>query len=117
MTDITPVVGYSTNDFYYTNPVFCQTLPSGEYKKYDATGNSLSNDPEKAYDGSETIVNDNACGANDFYGKKVQELSAQSHTTSSKYNDSLIVYNRELLRTVNYLAGIGALAVYMYMNR
>ena len=91
MSDITPVVGYSTNDFFYNNPDYCP-------KNNDKTTND-------------------ACSANQYYASQVVQLNNQSQTTSAKYNYSLIMYNRELLRTVNYLAGVGLLCGYLYMNR
>jgi hypothetical protein len=118
MTDDTsPLVGYSSNDFYYTNPEYCSKTDN-EYKQYSPSDhNILTSTPEKDYVSGNTITIQNACSANNYYATRIRQLDNQSQTTSAKYNYSLIVYNRELLRSVNYLAGIAALGVYMYFNR
>jgi hypothetical protein len=117
MPEPSSVVGYSSNDFYYTNPEYCQKTTNG-YQRYNPTTGKFEGIgiTENTYT-SGNITTQNACSANEYYSKQIQDLSNQSQTTSAKYNHSLIIYNRELLRTVNYLAGIGALGVYMYFNR
>lgn len=117
MTDTSNVVGYSSNDFFYTNTDYCSKIGT-DYQKYkDTNSNELTTDQiETSYQSGDTITVSNACTANEHYAEQIRELSKQKHTTSAKYNHSLIVYNRELLKTVNYLAGIGALGVYMYFS-
>jgi hypothetical protein len=117
MPDMYTVAGYSANDFYYTNSAYCSTWGTGYNKRTSYINDNLANQEESGYTGSGTIDYNNACNANKFYGDKIVEQNKESQTTSAKYNHSLIVYNRELLRTVNYLAGIGALAVYIYVTQ
>jgi len=116
MTDTSNVVGYSSNDFFYTNTDYCSKIGT-DYQKYkDDDSNEFTTDQTETPYKSGIVMVSNACSANEHYAKQIGELSKQKHTTSAKYNHSLIVYNRELLKTVNYLAGIGALVVYMYFS-
>jgi hypothetical protein len=117
MSDVSPVVGYSSNDFYYTNSDYC-VKQDGYYNQYEnVNSDKKSANQESAYNAGDPVKFENACNANEHYATKVSYLSKQTQTMTAKYNYSLVVYNRELLRTINYLAGIGALTVYLYFNR
>lgn len=126
MSDITPVVGYSTNDFFYSNPDYCPKDPKDQTKYRQHTSNTddtlkshTDNDYETEYtDKPNTPIDStNTCSANQYYATQLAQMNNQSQTTSAKYKYSLLMYNRELMRTVNYLAGVGLLFGYLYMNR
>ena len=121
-SDTTPVVGYSSNDFFYNNPTYCPKDPNDKNQYLQHTSDSDDTPTptgldEIPYAGSGDIDHTNACSANQYYAALLSKTSNQSQTTSAKYTYSLTVYNRELLRTVNYLAGVGLLFIYLYVNR
>ena len=80
--------GYSPNDFYYQNANICVKQANNEYV-------------------SDYSVE---CSRNESY-------SNQLHTSKTRYNQVLETYNQEILRTVNYVFGIGMLIGYIYVNR
>lgn len=89
------VSGYSTNDFVYTH-----IDPSGECNNY--TGNRSSN---------------TACYTNEINAKTLQRGQTESSTVQNKYNDTIMLYNRELIITVNMILGICGLIYYIYVNK
>jgi hypothetical protein len=89
-TDSPTIVGYSINDFYYENPSVCTS----------------------------TNVNTNAsaCHNNKTAGETLKQVANNSSSGVARYKHSLELYNQELLRTINYLAGIGMIGAYIYVN-
>ena len=117
MTDQNFVVGYSTNDFYYTKPDYCAKDSSGKYKQYSTmTSDGKTTTEESLGDSGYTNKITDLCMTNEHYGKQLTDLYGDAQTTSAKYDYSLVMYNRELLRMVNYLAGTAALFAYIYVN-
>lgn len=80
------IVGYSINDFYYENPSVC---PS---------------------------TDETACNNNKTAGEALKKVANSSSSGVARYKHSLELYNQELLRTINYLAGIGMIGAYIYVN-
>lgn len=89
-TDLPTIVGYSINDFYYENPGVC---------------NNKSSD---------LIITD--CSNNRIAGEALKQIANNSSSGVARYKHSLELYNQELLRTINYLAGIGMIGAYIYVN-
>jgi len=85
-TDLPTIVGYSINDFYYENPSFC---PDTTQKP---------------------------CSDNKKFGEQLKQIVNTSSSGVARYKHSLELYNQELLRTINYLAGIGMIGAYIYVN-
>jgi hypothetical protein len=80
------IVGYSINDFYYENPRVCPDTKTSPCKENKDEGEILK-----------TVANNSSSGV-------------------ARYKHSLELYNQELLRTINYLAGIGMIGAYIYVN-
>jgi len=110
------VVGYSTNDLYYTHPDYCVKNSSGQYTQYSGMTSNDKNSSSTAELDSHTNDQTDLCTTNEYYGKQLTDLYGDAQTTSAKYDYSLVMYNRELLRMVNYLAGTAALFAYIYVN-
>jgi hypothetical protein len=89
-TDSPTIVGYSINDFYYENPSVCP---------------STATDPLKS-----------VCNNNKDAGEALKKVANNSSSGVARYKHSLELYNQELLRTINYLAGIGMIGAYIYVN-
>jgi hypothetical protein len=89
------VTGYSTNDFFYTH-----IDDNGECKDY--TGENKSN---------------SVCYQNEIQAKSLQQRQIESSTVKNKYNDTMMLYNRELIITVNMILGVIALIYYIYVNK
>ena len=85
-TDLPTIVGYSINDFYYENPGICPDTTQGD------------------------------CANNKTAGEALKKVANNSSSGVARYKHSLELYNQELLRTVNYLAGIGMIGAYIYVN-
>jgi hypothetical protein len=100
------VIGYSSTDLFYENPAYCPKDAAGYIK-------------EKKCFPSETdcTIDKNPCTLNEYYGSQLQNNKKALDTGVARYNNTLDMYNRELLRTINYLAGIGMLAAYIYVNQ
>jgi hypothetical protein len=91
-----PIVsGYSTNDFFYTH-----IEAEGVCNKY--TGSNESN-PD--------------CYQNEMNAKKLERTQTETSTVQNKYNDTMMMYNRELIITVNMILGICGLIYYIYVNK
>lgn len=86
-TDSPTIVGYSINDFYYENPSVC----------------TKTNPPAP-------------CAPNKLAGETLKKVANNSSSGVARYKHSLELYNQELLRTINYLAGIGMIGAYIYVN-
>ena len=84
---------YSANDWFY--------MKNKKGEKCDPSSN----------------VNKDACLKNET---AVNDLSASKNTLGASlthYNDAKMLYNRELLFTVNILAGLALLCYYVYLNQ
>jgi hypothetical protein len=104
------IVGFSINDMYYLNPNVCNV----ETEKTNCSSDSGNT-------ASATIASASKCSCT--YNKQISSKITSRlkeyetmKTDTNRYNQSLETYNRELLRTVNYLAGIGMLCAYIYVN-
>ena len=90
-----PIVsGYSTNDYFYTHigqNGACKQNDGDDYKTNCPENKKLATDLEKTH-----VV---------------------SSATQNKYNDTLMLYNRELIITVNLIIGICGLLYYIYVNK
>jgi len=80
------IVGYSINDFYYENPSVCLNTTT------------------------------TPCKENKDAGEALKKVANNSSSGVARYKHSLELYNQELLRTINYLAGIGMIGTYIYVN-
>ena len=92
------VTGYSTNDYFYTH-----TDQKGECKNY--TGKEGTTDSEKN------------CHKNKTLARSLEQTQTVSSATQNKYNDTLMLYNRELIITVNLIIGLCGLLYYIYVNK
>ena len=92
------VTGYSTNDYFYTH-----TDNTGECKNY--TGKDGNTDSEKN------------CHTNKTLATSLEKTHVVSSSTENKYKDTLMLYNRELIITVNLIIGICGLLYYIYVNK
>lgn len=104
---LTNIVGYSSTDFFYENPSYCKK----------ATDNTTKYAGEPNCDKGSIDVSGCPCTTNETYGSILHEAKTGMDTGIARYNNTLDVYNRELLRTINYLAGIGMLVAYIYVNQ
>jgi hypothetical protein len=83
------VTGYSTNDYFYTHT--------------DTTG--------------ECNTSNEKCQKNQTHATELEQKHTTSSATQNKYNDTLMLYNRELIITVNMILGICGLVYYIYVNK
>ncbi len=86
LTETPSIVGYSINDFYYENPNMCPNRKT------------------------------QPCIDNQQAGEELKKVANNSSSGVARYKHSLELYNQELLRTINYLAGIGIIGAYIYVN-
>ena len=89
------VTGYSTNDYFYTH-----TEADSECKEYKGT-------PES----------EESCHTNKELATDLEKKQTISSSAKNKYNDTIMLYNRELIITVNLIVGICALLYYIYVNK
>lgn len=89
-TENSAIVGYSIHDLYYENPKVCPSNVSGDIKT--------------------------ACEENQTAGEELKQKMNLSSSGVARYKHSLELYNQELLRTINYLVGIGMIGAYIYVN-
>lgn len=115
---INTFIGYSSNDFFYEKPDYCSAKTNGKYatttdqtETVDINGIT----PENENTNSDNI--NTLCITNEKYGKLLKENKSETVTADSRYEYTLQMYNRELLRTVNYVAGIALLGAYIYVNQ
>lgn len=109
-------IGYSSNDFFYENPAYCGIKSSD---KYPGETNSVAN-ITTANENKNTTGNNKVntlCATNEKYGKLAKERNSNLTTSSSRYEYTLKMYNRELLTTYNYIAGIALIGAYIYVNQ
>ena len=111
-------VGYSSNDFFYEKPDYWGAKTDGKYKKEENTTetvdiNGITPENENTNDNNINTL----CITNEKYGKLLKENKSETVTADSRYEYTLQMYNRELLRTVNYVAGIAFLGAYIYVNQ
>ena len=57
------------------------------------------------------------CNENKSAVNKMQKSADHLGATERQYNDAKMLYNRELLFTVNILAGLAMLCYYIYLNQ
>jgi hypothetical protein len=88
-------LNYSANDWFYMNSNKCSDIDECA-------------SPDKA---------DNACCMNKSAVQTLQSTANDLGATVTQYNDAKMLYNRELLFTVNILAGIVMLCYYTYLNQ
>ena len=60
---------------------------------------------------------DEQCVANKVAVQQLQSTSNSLGASMTQYNDAKMLYNRELLFTVNILAGLAMLCYYIYVNQ
>lgn len=112
------LVGYSSNDFFYENPAYCGQKDKDN--KYPGETHSMANINSTPADENK---NDNVnriqtlCITNEKYGEQMKAKNSGLTTSSSRYDHTMRMYNRELLTTMNYIAGIGLIVAYIYMNQ
>ena len=87
-------LNYSANDWFYMNSNKCGGIECAS--------------PDNA---------DNECCMNKAAVQTLQSTANDLGATVTQYNDAKMLYNRELLFTVNILAGIAMLCYYTYLNQ
>jgi hypothetical protein len=85
------VTGYSTNDYFYTHT-------NDECKKG-------------------TKESDENCDYNKRLATDLEKKQTLSSSAKNKYNDTLMLYNRELIITMNLILGLCGLLYYIYVNK
>jgi len=110
---INTFVGYSSNDFFYEKPDYCGPKTDGKYNTETVDINGITPENENKNEND----NKTLCITNEKYGKLLKENKNETVTADSRYEYTLQMYNRELLRTVNYVAGIAFLGAYIYVNQ
>jgi hypothetical protein len=120
----TTLIGYSSNDFFYEKPDYCGV--KNTEKKYEIDGTTETSTMEDI-DADKNIENQDddtvsdikktLCITNEKYGKLIKETNSGLTSSNSRYEYTLKMYNRELLRTINYIAGIALLGAYIYVNQ
>lgn len=113
-------IGYSSNDFFYEKPDYCGDKTNGKYiinKTTNETADINEITPENENKNDTTNNIKTLCITNEKYGKLLKESNSETATADSRYEYTLKMYNRELLRTVNYVAGIAFLGAYIYVNQ
>jgi hypothetical protein len=102
------VYGYTSTDYYWTgiaNNESVQSMCNNEIDtKKDDYINSINNPNSECYKNKSLAQN---------LTQKQTSLSA----AQSKYEDTKMLYNRELIFTLNLLVGLGALIYYIYINQ
>lgn len=107
------LVGYSVNDFFYEKSDYCIKQPDGKYTNESVKVSNLKSENEN----QNTTNIKSLCATNEKYGKLITDSTNGLATTTNRYEYTLAMYNRELLRTINYVAGIGMLVAYIYINK
>lgn len=115
----TNIVGYSSTDFFYENPSYCPKNNNGYINgvKTGPLGLPVADNEPKCGPNDKECLTTSPCTLNEYYGSQLQNDKKALDTGIARYNNTLETYNRELLRTINYLAGIGMLAAYIYVNQ
>lgn len=107
------LVGYSVNDFFYEKSDYCIKKPDGTYNGENLKVSNL----DTANENKNTTNIKTLCATNEKYGKLITKSKNGLATTTNRYEYTLAMYNRELLRTINYVVGVGMLAAYIYFNK
>ena len=92
-------VDYKSNDWFYMNPSQCKLKSDGTYT--DSYGNSTTE----------------FCKDNRIKVSQLKTTTNELDASRTQYNDAKLLYNRELLFTVNMLAGLALLGYYIYKNK
>ena len=92
------VTGYSVNDYFYTH-----TSQGDECHGY--TGNPKH--PNKRHD----------CATNQKNATTLTQSQTNASSAQSQYQDTIMLYNRELIITVNLILGLCGLIYYIYVNK
>jgi len=85
-------LNYNANDWFYMNPDNCVLQTNGSYE-------------------------DSRCIQNKANVVKLTDKTNELDASRTQYNDSKLLYNRELLFTINMLAGLVLLCYYIYLNQ
>lgn len=85
---------YSANDWFYMNKTKCGAVDC-------ATADNAENE----------------CCKNKAAVQNLQAVTNNLGSTATQYNDAKMLYNRELLFTVNILAGLVMICYYIYVNQ
>ena len=64
-----------------------------------------------------TTYGANSCATNETVVNKLKTSTNEFGASMTQYNDSKMLYNRELLFTFNILVGLGVLCYYIYINQ
>ena len=92
-------LNYNANDWFYMNPANCVLQSDNTYRDSNGVDSTPQCNTNKA--NVATLTN------------KTNELDA----SRTQYNDSKLLYNRELLFTINMLVGLALLIYYIYLNQ
>ncbi len=64
-----------------------------------------------------TVYDANLCASNESVVNQLKMSTNEFGTSVTQYNDSKVLYNRELLFTFNLLVGLALLCYYIYINQ
>lgn len=92
------VTGYSVNDYFYT------------HTESDGLCHGYTGDPNNP--GQKTD-----CATNEQNAKTLIQAQTNSSAVKSQYDDTIMLYNRELIITVNLILGVCGLMYYIYINK
>ena len=95
------VTGYSVNDYFYTH-----TSQGDECSGY--TGNPKN-------PGQTVVAMD--CATNQTMATTLTKSQTNASSAQSQYQDTIMLYNRELIITVNLILGLCGLIYYIYVNK
>ena len=92
------VTGYSVNDYFYTH-----TAEGDVCSGY----NGNPKHPNKRFD----------CATNQTMATTLHQSQTNASAVKSQYDDTIMLYNRELIITVNLILGLCGLIYYIYVNK
>ena len=92
-------LNYNANDWFYLNSDKCILQSGGTYK--DKSGANTTTD----------------CSANKTSAIQLKDATNELDASRTQYNDSKLLYNRELLFTFNMIVGLALLFYYIYVNQ
>lgn len=95
------VTGYSVNDYFYMH-----THAGDECNGYSGD----TKNPGKA-----PVAKD--CATNHTMATTLTQSQTNASAAESQYNDTIMLYNRELIITVNLILGVCGLIYYIYINK
>lgn len=93
-------LNYNANDWFYLNKDKCKLQSDG-----------------KTYIDSTNKDTTELCNANKQKAMELIDTTNSLDTSRTQYNDAKLLYNRELLFTVNMLGGLALLCYYIYINQ